>query len=546
MTKRIFIMTLILSLSFGLVIGKITYVQLFQGEAYALKSLANRTSPLALEETPRGDILDCHGASLLNDHDRPALVILPHLASDPKRLLALVNDLLPQAEIKPQDILPGEAGEALVFPKPIIYPLEDEQMISIINSWQEPAAIVAPYKTRYSDQPLAVHLIGYLNYQNDGAKGLEKQYNQALKAQRPQTYLTPITDAYKRTLPGLGYRLIQDTASEERTNLWLTLDKDTQRLLEDTLNATYLTKGAAVIIDVATGNILAAASRPTFDPNDLTQNYGYSDNQLDRVMGIDYTYYPGSVFKLLTAMIALEEGVAEKSTTFLCDNLPPYNKCPRLHGSTDFSQALKVSCNNYFIHLGQDIGQKKLEYYLLDQLNFTLETGKKLDSFGARANGVIGQELFKVSPLQMANFMATIANDGRHLSLEDPVSNRLVLGTAPSGQSPALYAKTNNQEQVFQPKAAQDLQDMLQNSHTITKNGTTKTVTYAGKTGTPEVYTKDAQKHYLAWYTGYAPFDQPKYAIAIVVEEIAGVPSMDLSGGKYATPIFKSLIEQLP
>ena len=71
-------------------------------------------------------------------------------------------------------------------------------------------------------------------------------------------------------------------------------------------------------------------------------------------------------------------------------------------------------------------------------------------------------------------------------------------------------------------------------------------MTYAGKTGTPEITAEDGSQSYLAWYVGYAPAESPKYAVAVVIEDILGVPKTDLSGGKYALPFFQDLIQQLP
>lgn len=538
MTKRIFLLCWSFALVFTIIIGKLAFVQLANGPVYAAQSFNNRSERFPLETHFRGQFYDRNHEALLNAESTPALVIFPQLLADPYTLYQQLSQNYPQLSIAKEQIVPVLSEGKTIFPKTFAVMIPNEALLHDLIPLQQKGFVIAPYYNRYTQKNLAIHLLGYLDSDGNGVKGLEKRCNRYLKGNHAQIYLAYLTDARNNLLEGASARLV--TNPDARNDVVLTLDKTLQKTLEDLLDQSYITKGGAVLLDTKSGQILAAASRPVYNPEDVMESYGYTDNQLERVMGDDYCYYPGSIFKLLTALGALEENIADETTKFTCDNLPPHNKCPRPHGQLDFAGALKVSCNNYFIALGEQLGQDKLTEYIIRRGNFQLEEDKALDSKAARANGVIGQELFKVSPLEMANLMVTIANDGKAFSLENPWENRLILAIEHKGQS-IQQSDPLETKQIFSPASVRTLQKMLQNDF-VTDSG--QTISYIGKTGTPEIYQK-GQKGYLAWYIGYAPADNPQYALAVVIEAIAGVPQEDLAGGKYALPFFKNLMAKI-
>lgn len=533
MRKRIYQIGIILSLCFLVILGKLAYTQLYSGSAYAAQSFRTQADLFALEDYHRGEILDRNGKSLLNSYSAPALIIVPQadgLTADNRTFL---EKYLPAASL---DRLEQDQQTA----SPIILPLSQNEAVALSRTALPFGMVVAPYHWRYSS-PMAVHLIGCLDHSGHGVKGLEKYYDTALSSSTSAYTLAYLSDAYDRSLPGgEGIRIIPPDT--KKTALYLTLDYDIQKALEDCMNRHHIAKGAAVVLDISTNQILASASRPLYDPQDLTQTFGFNDNQLERALGSEYRYYPGSTFKIATAIAALESQSQALEEPFICSNEAPYDKCPRTHKDMDLLRALKVSCNNYFIHLGESLGRETLENYLLDTLHFSLEPGKSFDSFSAIANGVIGQELIRVSPWQMAQLIAIIANDGYGYQTDAPWQEQIVSALETEGER-QITAIDQKPVPIISTETAHILQEDLAAAVDL-PDGTH--LTYAGKTGTPEIYDGSGSKKYLAWYVGYAPAEQPKYAVAIVIEDIAGLPASELSGGKYALPFFQDLIHQLP
>ncbi len=533
MRKRMYQTGIILSLCFLIILCKLAYTQLYSGSAYASQSFNTQASFFSLADYRRGEIFDRHGKSLLNSYTAPALIIIPQLAGQTAQSISFLEKYLPQTSL-------NRIKQNTDTSSPLIIPLSQEEAITLSRTALPFGMVVAPYHWRYAE-PLAVHLIGCLDHSEHGAKGLEKYYDTTLSATVPAYTLAYLSDANNRSLPGGdGIRIIPPATKQSA--IYLTLDYDIQKTLEETFNRHHIVKGAAVILDVATNQILASASRPLYDPQNLTQTFGFNDNQLERALGSEYRYYPGSTFKIATAIAALESHASALDQSFTCNNESPYNKCPRVHGEVDLLRGLKVSCNNYFIHLGESLGRDTLEKYFIDTLHFSLEPGKNFDSFSAIANGVIGQELIRVSPWQMAQLIAIIANNGYGWQTEAPWQEQIVSALEVEG---TLQEHSFEQQyvQMISAETAQILQKDLK-AHVDFPDGAH--LTYAGKTGTPEISAADGTKKYLAWYVGYYPAEQPKYAVAIVIEEMFGVPEAELSGGKYALPLFEDLIYHLP
>lgn len=543
MEKRILVILIMFILFFLGITGKAFYEQVIMGPTYASKSFEIRTQQFPAEEFKRGDILDRNGISLTNTTYQDALIIFPKLVKNPEQLVKNIANKL-DIEINLEDLEPYYRGTIKIYPEPIvIYLDENSEIITLIESWQEPGIVVAPIKKRYGENSLAVHLVGYLNYEQRGIKGLEARFDGYLQGSRAERIVTPITDARNNVLEGLGYRIIELEPDPNRHDLFLTIDSRVQKIVEEAMDTRGILKGGIVVLDINTGSILAAASRPTFDQNNPTDTKGYEDNQLERV--IDYKVYPGSIFKVITAAAALEEGIVTPNTKFVCTGSSPYITCPREHGELTFSEAMERSCNTTLVEVGLKLGREKLEEYMIDRFGFTPEENKFLDSAKARANGIIGQEIFKVSPLEMANMMATIARDGYHQKIIDPWQTRLVKEVR-GRQSTITFSEIPEFQKIYNQKTAQALKDILKatNQKGSGQNAWVEGFGSAGKTGTPQILQSNGKYGYMAWYTGYAPLEEPKLAIAVLIEEMANLNKKDLQGGRHAGPVFREIAEK--
>lgn len=380
------------------------------------------------------------------------------------------------------------------------------------------------YGRRYS------HIIGY-SFREYGKAGLEASYNKHL-LNITENPLKQITEK----IVGL---------KEKGNNLILSVDHDLQSYAEKRLGKN---KGAVVLMDPKTGEIYAMVSKPDFEPSSIKENWrdiieNNNSPLLNRVTSGLYT--PGSVFKVITATQALTE-FGEKNK-FRCDgsiNINGYKLKDykgTAHGDLDLREALIKSCNVVFSQIGMELGEEKLrsisEKYLFNKrIPFDLKTKNSVfpdkNTMTKPELGVsaIGQGKILVTPLNMAMVTSAIANDGKMMK---PILVKEVISA--EGRT----IKTNNVEilsRVSSKWTSEKLKEMMIGvvEEGTGKNARIKNIKVAGKTGTAE---NESEKEH-AWFIGFAPADHPKFAIAVVLENIGS------TGGKSAAPIARDIMNK--
>ncbi|MFZ5969156.1 MAG: peptidoglycan D,D-transpeptidase FtsI family protein [Bacillota bacterium] len=382
----------------------------------------------------------------------------------------------------------------------------------------------------YKYGSLYSHVIGY-SLKEYGKAGLEASYNQSLLNMHDNNPILEIRD--KISGP-----------SENGNNLILTIDHNLQKYAAQRLKGK---KGAIVLMNPKTGEIYAMVSKPDFDPAALKGNWEdivEDDNSplLNRAtMGL---YTPGSVFKLVTAAAALEtpDIVEEKFTCEGSINIDGYvlkDYKGIAHGELNLEEAMAKSCNVTFSQIGLQLGEEKLRktaerLYLNKIIPFDLKTKTSIfpeqsvmtrPELGATA---IGQGKVLVTPLNMALITSAIANDGVMMK---PILVKEIL--TPEGRT----LRGSKAEVIARPinsMISQQLEDMMVK---VVREGTgtnarIKNVKVAGKTGTAENETGKAH----AWFVGYAPVEDPKVAVAVILE------SSGSTGGTAAAPIARDII----
>ncbi len=360
-------------------------------------------------------------------------------------------------------------------------------------------------------------------------------------------------------------------------DLLLALDADIQAAAEQTLDGHI---GAVVALDPRNGDVVALASTPAYDPNAFSVGMSHRDwARLNRDPGrplvhraIGGVYAPGSLFKLVVAIAALENPGIGPAQTYDCSGVFTVGNHPfrcwrrQGHGPLAMRKAIEQSCNVYFYELGIAIGHERI-VRMADALGIGRRTGIELggetrgllpdaawkrrvmnDAWraGDTCNLSIGQGALGVTPLQMAVMTAAIANGGR------VYRPRLVLSPRPDnprGQSAEDLAFSS--DRVFMkgdliadlgwaPATLETVQGgMLDVVHAAAGTGSRAKldgVRMAGKTGTAQ-YRRDGEDRRFAWMTGYAPFDQPRYVVVIVIEDAPG------GGGLVAAPRLKHIME---
>lgn len=398
-----------------------------------------------------------------------------------------------------------------------------------------------------SDQP-ALHLIGQLDAATGkGASGLEKAYDDLLTSCGGTLQLRYTTDALQRGRRSVAPEII-DSGYQTKAGLVLTLDLDIQKIAEQ--SAQKLGKGAVVIMEPNTGDILACASVPTFDPNSAASSMDDPDKPFfNRAFA---AYSVGSTFKLLTAAAAVEMGytvdrsyeckgyIEVKDQIFRCHNTAG-------HGVIDMREAMNKSCNPYFISLALEVGGPAL-LYKAQQLGFdssfeaapgmetatgSLPDARELIAPAAVANFGFGQGKLTATPIQIASLVSAFANGG------GAVTPRLVMGSTSDG------ASIQGQTMIYSPRilfigSAADAVSQLMVSvveEGSGKNAKPKLGGAGGKTASAQTgQFIDGKETVHAWFSGFYPSEQPRYTIVVLAEG-------GDSGSDAACPIFAEIAD---
>ncbi len=538
--KRIYGFAVLFSMVFLSLLGRLAYIQLFtgahSGDSLALYAAQRSDGSFAAEEYLRGDILDRWGNSLTASAMASRLVVFPqNLNLD----LLQSSQLLAQRLQEALNLSDLAELKAISGRQKIYFHLDDQELLREIEEAALPGLSVLPMKFRYGKGSLARHFVGYL-YEKDGrgAFGLEKEYDQLLQGNKPEYAIDGVKDVTGFLLPGY-IKTGENRPDQQRHDLITTIDRDLQRKAEE-IAARTMKKGALVIMSVEGSEILAAVSRPDFEQNRIKDYLDGGDQLIDRVSR--KAFYPGSVFKLVTAAAALEyageQGVDLRSVQYECKGSYAFDNgvtigCLGRHGRLDLRQAFEVSCNGYFINLIRQWGGAPALKKICDR--FELDTYFD-DNAGPilLANTAIGQQGIMVSPLQMARIYACIARGGL-----DQQPAKVLYAVDRNGLREPLE-KGRRLTRVFSTKTAAILQDCLRFTalEGTAKSGNGQLYRVGGKTGTAEA---GKDNRVLAWYCGYLPVEAPAYAIAVMVEENIEGSNQGLRGGRDAAAIFKEV-----
>lgn len=431
-------------------------------------------------------------------------------------------------------------------------------------------------KRYYPYSSFASTIIGFTDADDRGRTGLELKYDKALTGTAGRIITAQnarqgaMSSDYETTFdPKAGYSLV------------LTIHEVIQYYLEQSLQQALLDTGAkyayGVVMDVKTGAILGMTSKPDFDlnhPNRLTNRAAaekleaipeQEDRQRETVNAlfaqwrnrtVSDTYEPGSVFKTVLISAALEEGVVDLNTTYTCTGgiqvANHFQRCWKRtgHGRETLTEGFMNSCNPFFITIGQKLGKEKF-YKYFEAFGFTEKTGIDLPAEAAPVADVTYHSLksmgitelssssfgqtFQVSPIQMVTAVAAVANGGK-------LMRPYVVDSLLDGEGNVIEKNLPDMKrQVISQKTADTVAQMMEKvvSKGTGKNAYVAGYRIAGKTGTSEKIGKaDA---YLASFVGFAPADDPKVAVLIVVDE----PTSGHGGGAVAAPIAGDIFEKV-
>jgi penicillin-binding protein 2 len=570
---------LIILCLFGILFLRLWFLQLVQGEEMQQRSEHNR---IRLQDLPpwRGMILDHRGQVLVANRPSYELVVILEDVGDVPLLASRLGELLHQ-DPKQLTNQMQNAQKAGLHQVRLRTDLSWDEMARVETFQPELPGVIIQIqpKREYRNQGMACHTLGYLGEINDaqiksgrfpsykmgdylGKCGVELAWEKYLRGQRG--YRRIEVDAYGRELGQLD-----SVFPTPGANVYLTLDNRMQREAEACLEGKV---GAIVALDPNNGNILAMASSPTYNQEAFER--GLTASEWDKInhdkthplenRAIKGQYPPGSTFKIVMAVAGLEEKVITPNTIFYCNGALACGNhvfhCWRRggHGAVNLYRALVQSCDVYFYNVGLRLGIDRIakwsrRFGLGEPTGLNLDkempglvasTAWKRTRFhdawreGDTLSVSIGQGYNLTTPLQMARVVAAIANGGTLFKphLVDKVDS-------PSGE--ILYqAKPEVQSRLGASPATIEL--VRRALVGVVNEGTARSarlpnIQVAGKTGTAQVVALDrgkgghgTQDH--AWFVAYAPADDPKVAVAVLIEHGG-------HGGSAAGPLASRVIK---
>lgn len=555
-TKRTMVILLMIQLCLVVLIGRLAQLQLVSTESFSNKhinlieaSVAQRTQAMVVSDG-RGTFVDKSGNPLV-DEEIPVLVLFPFLKTMNWPIETVANILHVSTSAIRMQLL--KANEPIVFSsgeKP--FPLTEAQM-NKINTLRFPG-VLAVKKQYPLDHVYAAQLIGFTRKDEQiirtrysgrslpaqtkvGIQGLQKAFDEFLLPEG-ETRLLYHVDAEGGPLFGLDVKYSAPGNPFYPITVQTTLDRELQEMTERVLDEKGLEKGGAVLLDVATNSVLAMASRPAMDPNDPYKNNGAVNEML-------LPQIPGSVFKTVIAAAAIETGIADQ--TFDCSRkIDGSPDTEHSYGQLSFAESFAVSCNNAFATLGKqlvnenkDIIEQYAEklglyplagwqgdvYHLTNFRQLPEEKSgtiwhDKSDKYVplAVAQTSIGQKNVRVSPLAVANMMATIARGGEAKQVR--VVNKMLYknGTTLFTFSDELFSASDQLHSATVRKLQELLRGVVTNARGTGRRFQTLPYAVSGKSGTAQTGKTNAAGEPLInkWFAGYFPADSPKYVLVVV------------------------------
>lgn len=546
MAKKLTTIFFMFGLAFAALIGHLAWIQLVQGEEFTNKALQKRLKDTVIIP-PRGIITDRNGNELVTNTKVDSIYAIPEKIVDPRWAAGVLSTILELDENELFDKLNSDHSFAWIkrmVDSAISQKVKDLDITGIV--------LIKENSRQYVRGSMASHLIGFTGIDNLALMGVEKSFDEELKG-IPGELLAEY-GAKGRKIPGSTYRYQEPVWGSQLT---LTIDENIQYFVErelDHIMEKYNPKLAvALVMEPHTGEILAMGNRPAFDCNQWEHS---PEDVWNHNPAIWYNYEPGSTFKAITAVAALEEGTVHLDDTFYDPGFKIVSgttiKCWKEggHGYQKFGEVLENSCNPGMIEVGLNMGKENF-YKYIEGFGFGRETGIDLPG---EASGIlrpvgevtnldlatmsIGQSI-AVTPIQLASAISAIANGGK---LMKPQLVKKI--TAPGGE---LVKEIRPEEirQVVSGETAGEVRLILEK---VVSRGTGNKAfidgyRVAGKTGTAEVVGKSGyvQGKFVASFTGFAPADNPAVTLLVMIAE---PKTPQHTGGEIAAPSFKTIAEE--
>ena len=583
----------VVGISFFVLLVRLCQMQVVHGDEYLRKSEDNFVQELRIA-TVRGVILDRNGRELATNLPSHDVYVIPRFSS-PAVLERLAEELAltPDRAAAMKQTIQQCSGQRRWRPQLVARDITRDQLARLETNRADldGVSIASRPHRNFVHGNLAAHILGYMNEVSAddlsrdrsrsyvpgdmiGRAGVERLYESHLRGVPGRRRV--VVDARGRQKQGAeaaellrGENRVEPKPGQ---NLVLTIDLEVQRLVERALR--NYPAAAAVVLEVNTGRVLASASKPSFDPNLLTGRL--SPDEARRMVQDPYRplldkvhrehYFPGSTYKVIPAIAALEEGLVDPEEKVLCKGWHSFGRrnfrCSHSHGKVNLRRAIVESCNVYFYTLAERVGMDTMARYA-HMFGLGAPTGigingevggfiptkewyarrKQPFRIGFTLNAAIGQGNTKATPIQLASLYATIANGGA-LYLPQLVERIETLNHVVVQQ----FQPRIRRQLSIHPRTWTLIRDALRGVVNEEKgtgySARPEQLSVSGKTGTAQVSrrARKGQTIWLqdhSWFAAYAPSDHPQIAVAVLIEhggraaKVAAPVAMEIIGAYF-------------
>jgi penicillin-binding protein 2 len=575
----------------AIIFARLWFLQIHKGEEYRDRADNNRVRMRAIA-APRGNILDAKGREMVTNRPSFNVVLVREDSNDVAQLLKKIASALDLDISELWEKLRDADDKPRHIPVRLLEDVDWETLAYVENHNQEfPGIRIETIPARvYHYGNLAAHVIGYLGEISKkelaardgniytggdliGKMGLERLREADLRGEKGSS-------SSEVNARGFEQQLLKNVGPLPGNDIQLTIDAELQKVAEDLMDGGDKA-GAVVAMEVKTGRMLVLASNPVLPLSQFVGGISHKnwnallENSKHPLINkvVQAMYPPGSIYKMITAMAGLSSGVIDKDTVFYCPGYLTFGTrryhCWKRsgHGAVNLKRALSESCDVYFYQVGLRVGVDKLAE-IANKFGLGHKTGivmeheksgltptkewkkkkyKKKWQEGETLSVAIGQGFNLVTPLQVCLMTATIANGGKQYlpqmieKITDPDGNILE-------QFEPVVVDELKGEQKFLKQIRTGMEDVVQGRHGTARGVRIKGLTIGGKTGTAQVVRLKQYKHLKeedipykyrdhAWFTCYAPAEDPEIAVTVLVEH-------GLHGGSGAGPVARALLEK--
>lgn len=583
--RTMILLAIILVIGFGAATCRLAFLQVVKGESLSQKAVEQQLHDTEIS-AKRGTIYDRTGKVLAQSASVWRVVMAPANFKTDEQREYVAKNLSKILDLDYDEVLKEtKENSYYVSVKRKIETKERNKILKLQDNLSEKyqlenvIQLLDDYKRYYPYNELASSVIGFTGEDDQGLEGLEYQYNKYLSGTSGR-----LISARNSQGVDMPFAYEQSVDAKDGNNLVLTIDETVQAVVEKYMQQNIITnkvynRGCAIMMDVTNGEIIAMATVGGYDLNEpytiadetkqkeikaitdeKKKNKAYNEALAEqwRNKAISDTYYPGSVFKIITSAMALEEGVVNADTsTFNCtgsmlvgDRLIHCDDWNG-HGTQTFEQAIINSCNPAFMQIGAKVGAAKFwEYYQAfgySELTGIDLPGESDDQFFPGSMGVVDLAVasfgqgFSITPIQMITAVSAVANGG------NLVQPHVVKQIQDSNGNVVQNYDTKIKRKVVSSSVSKTLNTILQHNSEQrgVKCGYVAGYRVAGKTGTSEKLVDsngDGVEDYIASFLGYAPADNPKYAMLMFFDTPTGD---NYYGSVVAAPVFSQIMEEV-